>query len=223
MYVRLHGREEAGEWRVDRVVPVVTMASSSSPPPDLAAVRHAPAEPAFLARLADIRREFEEGFWPEYNALVREDEPPPGTPPSTQMCRVTSAVLCSILRADMPGGGWRVAGGHPSVSYPHMSREFLRRHDGLDGGMYVRDRAEWDGHYWVEGRLDGDSVIVDVTGDQYGWDPVIVTTADDPRYRANYRAGIVARDLRERSTAVVTARHGHGRGPLADPAPAAGR
>ena len=220
--VALHGREAEGEWHVARVSPVVTRGASSSPAPDLSTVRDV-GDAAFLGRLADIRRDFESGFWPEYNALVREDEPPPGTTPSQNMCRVTSAVLCSILREDMPEGRWRVVGGHPSVNYPHMSGEFLKRCEGLDGGMWVRDRAEWDGHYWLEGTLDDDVVIVDVTGDQYGWDPVIVAPGDDPRYRGNYKAGVVARDLRERSTAKVTASHGHGRGPLAVAGPASGR
>ena len=51
----------------------------------------------------------------------------------------------------------------------------------------------WHGHYWV---VDGEwSVIADVTGDQFGWEPVLVADTEDPRFRANYREAAIEEHL----------------------------
>ncbi|MCS4088662.1 hypothetical protein [Rhizobium sp. BK176] len=46
--------------------------------------------------------------------------------------------------------------------------------------------GRWSGHFWIEGVVDcGASVIVDLTADQFGYDPVILADRDDDRYRCN--------------------------------------
>ncbi|MFS2025184.1 hypothetical protein [Massilia sp. CT11-137] len=52
-------------------------------------------------------------------------------------------------------------------------RAVVRGGDGLqDGGAKDSDGA-WHGHYWVEGiTTDGIAFVADVTGDQFGHEPV---------------------------------------------------
>lgn len=44
-----------------------------------------------------------------------------------------------------------------------------------DGGILGCD-GNWHGHYWVEGRtFTGKTFVADITADQFGYDPVVVT------------------------------------------------
>jgi len=47
-----------------------------------------------------------------------------------------------------------------------------------------RTAEGWKGHGWVV--VKDPACIVDLTADQFGADPVIVTTPDDPRYKAGH-------------------------------------
>jgi hypothetical protein len=38
--------------------------------------------------------------------------------------------------------------------------------------------AQWEGHAWV---VSGD-IIIDITADQFGCDPIVITTISDTRY-----------------------------------------
>lgn len=78
------------------------------------------------------------------------------------MCRFTAAFLVLVL-----GWDWTVEGGEPS--YP-----------GEQAGFF--DGKTWHAHYWV---TDGER-IVDLTANQFGAEPLIVTSADDERYQENY-------------------------------------
>ncbi|MBK1666465.1 hypothetical protein CKO28_00225 [Rhodovibrio sodomensis] len=110
------------------------------------------------------------------------------------MCRFSSAFLLLALSARWPSGRWRVHQGmadfcptDPGVIGREMSRP---------GG--IRDpQGHWHDHCWVVGRVDGSSVIVDLTADQFGHSPVIVTGADDPRYRRNWKDAFTRRHLRD--------------------------
>ncbi len=195
--VTAHGRFTAAAWEIDRVVPTVAQALSESPGPDLSGIVAPEVDDGLPAFLVDVRQRFEDGTWRRWNAAIGECDAPPGMPASTGMCLVSSACLAAALRKAFPEGGWTSAGGHPSVHYGRMmAGQFRKACDGRDGGMWVRGREAWDGHYWVTGRIDGREVIVDVTADQYGWEPVIVAAGDDPRYRANLRGAQVTKDMR---------------------------
>jgi hypothetical protein len=84
------------------------------------------------------------------------------------MCRFTSSFLVAVL-----GAPWRVAGG--GCRYDDRSDDVVSV-----GGFY--DGRAWQAHYWV---TDGER-IVDLTASQFGAEDVLVTSADDPRYDANY-------------------------------------
>lgn len=86
-------------------------------------------------------------------------------PLSTGMCRFSSIFLHPILE-DRTGRSWKMVGGETR--------------DGDVGGM-MDSNGEWQPHYWL---TDG-NMIVDVTADQFGHDPIILTDYADPRYRAN--------------------------------------
>lgn len=60
----------------------------------------------------------------------------------------------------------------------------VRGGDGLqDGGAMDSDGA-WHGHYWVEGvTADGIAFVADVTGDQFGHEPVYFERIEAARAR----------------------------------------
>lgn len=78
------------------------------------------------------------------------------------MCRFTSAFLSDVL-----GWEWRVAGGDP-------------KYRGDEAGFF--DGQMWQGHYWVTNGQQ----IIDLTANQFGADEIVVTSMEDPRYRANF-------------------------------------
>lgn len=192
-----------GVRRVVRVHPNVVRAASESPAPDLEGV-HGPSGPPEVLELAVAMRSFlEEVVWPEAKLRLADEDcfPPPGSglAVSHGMCRISATSLLPIVRGEFPEGTWKVSGGHPSVAYVRYDsrerRQFLRAFDGMDGGIWDRLNGQWDGHYWIEGEIGGDGVIVDLAADQFGWDEVVVTGPDDVRYRANYTAETVKKDM----------------------------
>jgi hypothetical protein len=59
----------------------------------------------------------------------------------------------------------------------------IRGGDGSgDGGLFIGDKGY--GHYWIDIDVQGQTYIVDITGDQFGLEPVIVSAADalTPKY-----------------------------------------
>ncbi len=180
---------------LERVDPLGMPASSFSPAPDLAGVSPTPDGP--LAEFGRrLRAYLERRAWPEWlDRVMEEPSCPPGSCPAHGMCRVTTALALAILRAHDPDGEWEPDGGHPTVAYYGRSRsQFRTAYKDLDGGMWDRSRAAWDGHYWIRGGRDG--VLFDLTADQFGWEPVTVAGPDDPRYRASYRPATVLKDLK---------------------------
>lgn len=60
--------------------------------------------------------------------------------------------------------------------------------DGLNDGGLLGTDSKWHGHYWVELTLTtGERFIADITGDQFGFAPVIVVPISIGRSR--YRPG----------------------------------
>lgn len=107
---------------------------------------------------------------------------------SSGMCRLTSAFLVKAL-SQATGTRWTVRGGAPA-----SDAGVWELRDGVtEGGMIDRD-GFWRGHYWVE-DLSG-ALMVDLTADQFGWEPLIVRETGDPRYRANYLAHAVRDHLK---------------------------
>lgn len=81
----------------------------------------------------------------------------------------------------------------------------IRGGDGLqDGGAKGTDGA-WHGHYWVEGvTADGSAFVADVTGDQFGHEPVYFERIEAAR--ARYAPGddeAVAAAVRELAESVA--------------------
>lgn len=99
---------------------------------------------------------------------------------SESMCRMSSAFLVELLNERFEGD-WAVTGG-AGVEGGELGDYDRRR---WPGGMRSVHN-QWDGHYWAMSKSLG--LIVDVSADQFGHAPVIVTTADDDRYRGNYLA-----------------------------------
>lgn len=192
--------DQAGAGHViAKVMPSAEKAASVSAGPNLEDLTETTAEWPIAQIAHEIRLFLETEVWSDWLEAIDEDQHPPGATASVGMCRVSSPIVRDILTAEYPNGDWKVVGGHPSVAYvehdPRDRRRFLRIFDGIDGGMWDRANSQWDGHYWVRGHSEGLEVIVDVTADQYGWDPVVVTAGDDARYRANYAASELKADL----------------------------
>lgn len=136
---------------------------------------------AQVERIARTVRAFLEPRWVEWHQ--REGDPAPRVV-SQGTCGRSSLFLRDVLRAE------------------GLMAEFVAGTPGQPGAadQGFRCGGEWCGHAWVE---CGDW-IVDVTADQFGDDPVIVTFIGDRRYRHGVdgsepqylkRRARVARDL----------------------------
>ncbi len=120
------------------------------------------------------------------------ERPNEDAPLTTGFCRGVAAGVAEILRASFPDCFWRVAGGFGAEYYtntPPNLAEFVDA-DCFPGGM-VDQSGEWHGHFWVTGGdPDNDeSLIIDLSADQFGHEDVVVTTIEDPRYRENSLLG----------------------------------
>ena len=129
-----------------------------------------------LHELAAEVRGFLEGRWVEWRAARYRTTP---EVVSESMCRMSAATLVDILNHH--GDGWVVAGGAGEDGAE--PGECDRRQ--FPGGMQAAD-GRWHGHYWALNKAT--KQIVDITADQFGHETVIVTVADDERYRPNYLA-----------------------------------
>lgn len=83
-------------------------------------------------------------------------------PVSTDMCRHTTLFLLQLL-AQTGDTRWRVAGG------------FLNHKDAP--GVY-EESGLWLQHWWLESA----DYILDLTADQFGWEPVVLVPVTDARY-----------------------------------------
>jgi hypothetical protein len=116
-----------------------------------------------LWAIAQAARRFIAPHWREWHGQGGFGQPEIA-PANT--CGRTSLFLVQVLRQEALPAQWRTGVPRPSEK-------------GLELGPFgfrVGDR--WQGHSWVQ---SGDW-IVDITADQFGAEPVIVTPANDPRY-----------------------------------------
>lgn len=177
---------------VSRVYPNIIVPKSVNPGP---ASYQAPSNDQF-ADLRDFAEEARDviaaSVWAELRCNCPDPDfvlpPDHGLVGSHGMCRVTALSALPLLKEAFPDGRWRMVGGHPSILYGQdfPSGTFAPDLQGWDGGMWSERSHLWHGHYWVEGMSAGERVIVDLTADQFGWSPVVVTYGADERYRANF-------------------------------------
>lgn len=116
-------------------------------------------------------------------------------PLSRWMCRYSSIFLATLLRELEGQETWSIVGGRPPKS--------LNATAAGEFGMLACDDT-WNDHCWVTGR----GLIIDLTADQFGHAPVIVTASSDPRYRANLTEDDMAQafqKLQRRSTPWIEA------------------
>jgi hypothetical protein len=118
------------------------------------------AMPDSLLALAISVRAFLEPAWRQWQPGV--------DPASKNTCGRSSLFLERVLRQAGHEASW--TNGVPRLS-----------EDGPDLGPFgFFTGVRWESHAWVECG----GIIVDVTADQFGAPPVIVTPANDPRYGA---------------------------------------
>lgn len=104
-------------------------------------------------------------------------------PLSRFMCRYSSIFLATLLR-EQDEAPWSIVGGRPPQPLDATVAATV--------GMFACD-GTWNDHCWVTGR----GLILDLTADQFGHAPVIVTPCSDPRYRANLSEAEMATDFQK--------------------------
>jgi hypothetical protein len=118
-----------------------------------------------LFQIAVSARHFIEPVWDEWHRAQGPDRP---SPASAFTCGRTSLFLVKVLQTDGFEAEWQ-------SGTPRLSEE------GPELGPYgFHSGNRWESHAWV--CCDG--LIVDITADQFGAEPVIVTSTTDERYRA---------------------------------------
>jgi len=129
---------------------------------------------------------------------------PAGSPATTNLCRGAAYGALLVFREHLPQVAWHLAGGWGIEALSMTMPDGTPRPDvegRIDtflwpGGM-ADANGRWQGHFWIEGTIgeDGPRMIVDLTADQFGYGCVVVTGADDPRYRANVMAEAIEREF----------------------------
>ena len=135
----------------------------------------APHHEGKLRAIASQCRSFLESIWPTWH--TQGDGPPPVLSAGT--CGRSSLFLHRVLTQDHSiSARWVTGCPFDDLGRPHAA--------GFDAG------GEWHGHSWVlAGRW-----IVDITADQFGLEPVLITHAEDARYRSS--ADLALSEFKER-------------------------
>jgi hypothetical protein len=105
--------------------------------------------------------------------------------PDRNMCLFTAATLLKLLRPC--DRGVTISGG--DVWLPKYAK----------GGFYT-PALGWQGHYWLQSSC---GLIIDITAQQFGHAPVIITSLDDPRYHANF----TPQEIKEHQLSVIETRN----------------
>ena len=146
---------------------------------------------AKISLLASDCRRFLEPHWLETHKSWGEETPDPF---SRWMCRYSSIFLALVFHERL-GSGWTIVGGRPQLQLNATPQGAV--------GIFATN-GTWNDHCWLEGN----GLVVDITADQFGYPPVIVTVVDDIRYEANLCERDIESDLRKlrhRPTSWLTA------------------
>ncbi|OCP22158.1 MULTISPECIES: hypothetical protein [unclassified Ensifer] len=136
-----------------------------------------------VRNLAVAARQFMEPIWLEWHSAWKGDAP---TTPSQWTCGRTSLFLSRALTADGFEASW--ASGTPRLSPSGAA---------LGDFGFLSDTG-WQSHAWVE---CGD-LIVDITADQFGAPPILITDRHDRRYGNGARDTALPEFIRARERAV---------------------
>lgn len=130
--------------------------------------------------LQDIRR-FLEPVW--ITTHKSWGDAPVPDPPSKYMCRYSCLFLQHLLRRHV-FGQWRIELGRPPSPDLNGTQQ---------GNFGYHAKNGWHDHAW----LVRDGVILDITADQYGDAPIIISSITSSKYNANLSEDDVATDLEE--------------------------
>ena len=138
---------------------------------------------ADLFRLCADVREFLAPVWVRWRQSRGE---PVLATPSTNTCGRSSLFLRDVLRSEGFSAEW-------TSGVPRLAEE------GADIGPFgFFSGRRWESHAWVVSN----NFILDITADQFGAAPVIVTPIVDDRYRAGYKDTAMPSARRARQEAV---------------------
>lgn len=135
-----------------------------------------------LFQIAVSARRFIEPVWDEWHR-AHEWTPPVA---SRFTCGRSSLFLVDVLRHEGFEAAWRCGTPRLSEQGPELGAY------GFDAG------SRWESHAWA----GSGALIIDITADQFGAEPVIVTTANDPRYSAGERDTALPASIAARHRAV---------------------
>jgi len=115
-----------------------------------------------IQRIASAARLFIEPVWHRWHQSGGRTV----HPPSRHICGRTSLFLRDVLRHE----------GHPAEWM--SGTPYAGKSGAPDAACGFYSGAQWEGHAWV---VSG-NIIVDITADQFGWDPIVITSISDTRY-----------------------------------------
>ena len=113
--------------------------------------------------IASVARLFIEPVWHQWHQSRGHTVPDPA---SRYTCGRTSLFLRDALRHEGHSAEWM--SGTP----------YAGDNGAPDAACGFYSGARWEGHAWV---ISG-KTIVDITADQFGYDPIVITTISDARY-----------------------------------------
>ncbi len=116
-----------------------------------------------IQRIASAARVFIEPVWHRWHQSEGRTVP---QPPSRHTCGRTSLFLREVLRHEGHHAEWM--SGTPYVGGSGAP----------DAACGFYSGSRWEGHAWV---ISG-KIIVDITADQFGGEPIVVTSVSDARY-----------------------------------------
>lgn len=116
-----------------------------------------------IQNIALTARQFIEPVWHHWHQSRCRTVP---NPTSRYTCGRTSLFLRDVLRHEGHHAEWM--SGTP----------YARGSGAPDAACGFYSGTRWEGHAWV---ISGDTII-DITADQFGGDPVLITSVSDTRY-----------------------------------------
>ncbi len=138
---------------------------------------------ARLTEIATAARAFITPVWREWHAAWGDEQP---SIASQNTCGRTSLFLVTVLRHEAIDAQWKTGVPRPAPEGPEL------------GPYGVLVNGRWESHAWVEAA----GWIIDITADQFGAPPVIITPIGDNRYRPGDEDTALPRYIANRQKAV---------------------